>query len=85
MALLVIKFLLFAIYLCICHIGLMSGRWANDEEEEERPKPVRASGGAAIAPPASLQESIPDPVPIIPVKPQPSSYGGSVAAKIMAR
>lgn len=45
----------------------------------------RASGGVAIAPPPSLQEPS-EPTPIIPNKPQPSStYGGSVAAKIMAR
>ncbi|KAL1490636.1 hypothetical protein ABEB36_013297 [Hypothenemus hampei] len=62
-----------------------AGRWAEDEEEEERPKISRPSGGVAIAPPPSLQEAIADPIPIIPAKPQPSSYGGSVAAKIMAR
>ncbi|XP_050307227.1 splicing factor 45 [Anthonomus grandis grandis] len=61
-----------------------AGRWA-DDEEEERPKPVRPMGGVAIAPPPSLQDSSPDPVPIIPNKPQSNSYGGSVAAKIMAR
>jgi len=60
-----------------------AGRWAEDEEEE-RPKPTRPVGGAAIAPPLSLQQPSPEPVPIIPNKPQPS-YGGSVAAKIMAR
>lgn len=62
-----------------------SGRWANEEEEEERPKPARQSGFVAIAPPPSLQESTPESAPIIPNKPQPSNYGGSVAAKIMAR
>ncbi|KAF7269277.1 splicing factor 45 [Rhynchophorus ferrugineus] len=62
-----------------------AGRWA-DEEEEERPKVQRPAGGVAIAPPPSLQEPSPDAVPVIPNKPQPSTYGGgSVAAKIMAR
>ncbi|XP_028144116.1 splicing factor 45 [Diabrotica virgifera virgifera] len=62
-----------------------SGRWNEEDEEEIAPKQPRPSGGAAIAPPPSLQEPS-DPVPIIPTKPQPaSSYGGSVAAKIMAR
>lgn len=60
-----------------------AGRWA-DEEEEERPKASRPVGGVAIAPPPSLQQSSPEPIPIIPAKPQPP-YGGSVAAKIMAR
>nr|AEE62404.1 unknown [Dendroctonus ponderosae] len=62
-----------------------AGRWTAEDEEEERPKPVRPSGGAAIAPPPSLQESTPDPLPIIPNKAQAAGYGGSVAAKIMAR
>lgn len=63
------------------------GRWADEEEEEiERPKPIRPLGGVAIAPPPSLQESTPEPALVIPNKPQPSSsYGNSVAAKIMAR
>ncbi|XP_072393786.1 splicing factor 45 [Diabrotica undecimpunctata] len=62
-----------------------SGRWNEEDEEEIAPKQPRPSGGVAIAPPPSLQEPS-DPVPIIPTKPQPtSSYGGSVAAKIMAR
>ncbi|CAG9833224.1 unnamed protein product [Diabrotica balteata] len=62
-----------------------SGRWNEEDEEEIAPKQPRPSGGVAIAPPPSLQEPS-DPVPIIPAKPQPtSSYGGSVAAKIMAR
>lgn len=60
------------------------GRWADEDEEEPAIKP-RPSGGVAIAPPPSLQESI-DSAPILPSKPQPAnSYGGSVAAKIMAR
>jgi len=62
------------------------GRWADEEEEEiERPKPIRPLGGVAIAPPPSLQEPTPEPAPVISNKLQPSSYGSSVAAKIMAR
>ncbi|XP_060517211.1 splicing factor 45 [Cylas formicarius] len=61
-----------------------AGRWA-DDEEEPAPKTPRPSGGVAIAPPPSLQEASADSVPIVPSKPQPPSYGGSVAAKIMAR
>lgn len=63
-----------------------AGRWADEEEEEiERPKPIRPLGGVAIAPPPSLQEPTPEPAPVISNKLQPSSYGSSVAAKIMAR
>ncbi|XP_066155973.1 splicing factor 45 [Euwallacea fornicatus] len=62
-----------------------AGRWADDEEEEERPKPVRPTGGVAIAPPPSLQDTPAEASPIFPNKPQPTPYGGSVAAKIMAR
>ncbi|KAJ8929308.1 hypothetical protein NQ314_018016 [Rhamnusium bicolor] len=60
--------------------------WAEEEDEEPIVKQPRPSGGVAIAPPPSLQETV-EPVPIFPNKPQPStsSYGGSVAAKIMAR
>ncbi|KAG5889643.1 hypothetical protein JTB14_028922 [Gonioctena quinquepunctata] len=62
-----------------------AGRWTEEEDEPPIQKPARPSGGAAIAPPPSLQEP-PESSPIIPNKPQPaSSYGGSVAAKIMAR
>lgn len=67
------------------HYFFLLGRWAEEEEEEPVPKQPRPAGGVAIAPPPSLQESS-EPLPIIPNKPQPSaSYGGSVAAKIMAR
>lgn len=60
------------------------GRWTDEDEEEQAVK-ARPSGGVAIAPPPSLQESI-EPAPILPNKPQPTNtYGGSVAAKIMAR
>ncbi|XP_018574581.1 splicing factor 45 [Anoplophora glabripennis] len=63
-----------------------AGRWNEEEDEEPVAKQPRPSGGVAIAPPPSLQEPA-EPVPIFPNKPQPStsSYGGSVAAKIMAR
>ncbi|CAG9858821.1 unnamed protein product [Phyllotreta striolata] len=61
-----------------------AGRWA-DEDDEPVQKPARPTGGVAIAPPPSLQEPV-EVAPIVPNKPQPvSSYGGSVAAKIMAR
>lgn len=60
-----------------------AGRPSSDDEEEFRPG--LASSGAAIAPPASLQESvaqIPDGSKI----PNLTAYGGSsVAAKIMAK
>ncbi|VEN51697.1 unnamed protein product [Callosobruchus maculatus] len=65
-----------------------AGRWKEEEEEEEeepKPKTARPSAGVAIAPPPSLQESV---EPVMPNKPQPaapSPYGGSIAAKIMAR
>ncbi|CAH1104827.1 unnamed protein product [Psylliodes chrysocephalus] len=62
-----------------------AGRWAAEDDEEPVQKTVRPSGGAAIAPPPSLQEPS-ESIPILPNKPQPAnSYGGSVAAKIMAR
>nr|XP_023012353.1 splicing factor 45 [Leptinotarsa decemlineata] len=62
-----------------------AGRWTEEDEEPPIQKPARPSGGVAIAPPPSLQEPS-ESVPIFPNKPQPtSSYGGSVAAKIMAR
>ncbi|XP_057653012.1 splicing factor 45 [Diorhabda carinulata] len=63
-----------------------AGRWTGDEDDEEPvQKASRPAGGVAIAPPPSLQEPS-EPVPIIPNKPQPTApYGGSVAAKIMAR
>ncbi|XP_047114726.1 splicing factor 45 isoform X2 [Schistocerca piceifrons] len=71
-----------------------AGRRDSDEEEEEKPTTPRV-GGVAIAPPPSLQE--PSPAPAAPPGadgqklPQVSgekyglSFGGSVAAKIMAK
>ncbi|CAH0557080.1 unnamed protein product [Brassicogethes aeneus] len=63
-----------------------AGRWADEEDMEPIQKQPRPSGGAAIAPPPSLQEPL-EPVPLFPNKPQPStSYGASsIAAKIMAK
>ncbi|CAH1117964.1 unnamed protein product [Phaedon cochleariae] len=62
-----------------------AGRWAEEDDEPVIEKKPRAAGGAAIAPPPSLQEQ-PESVPILPNKLQPNAtYGGSVAAKIMAR
>lgn len=63
-----------------------TGRW---EEEEEIHEPVqkapRLGGGAAIAPPPSLQEPQ-ESVPVFPPKPQAAPLSGSsVAAKIMAK
>lgn len=57
---------------------------SDDEEEEEAPRPQR-SGGVAIAPPPSLQESKPEiNIPI--ASPNNISFAGSaVAAKIMAK
>lgn len=64
------------------------GRWEEEEEEEiNEPlqKSPRVSGGVAIAPPPSLQES-PEHLSITPVKQTMNTYGGSsVAAKIMAK
>lgn len=62
-----------------------AGRPTSDDEEEFQPAQRAAVGGAAIAPPASLQESIaliPEGSKIAPL----TAYGGSsVAAKIMAK
>ncbi|KAL9707913.1 hypothetical protein quinque_011431 [Culex quinquefasciatus] len=62
-----------------------AGRPTSDDEDEFQPGQQRAVGGAAIAPPASLQESIaqiPEGSKIAPL----TAYGGSsVAAKIMAK
>lgn len=64
-----------------------TGRW---EEEEEIHEPVqkapRLGGGAAIAPPPSLQEPQ-ESAPVFAPKPQaaPPLSGSSVAAKIMAK
>lgn len=61
-----------------------SGRWAEEDEEDTTIKP-RATVGVAIAPPPSLQE-LSEPTLALPTKSQSTnSYGGSVAAKIMAR
>lgn len=71
--------------LSVSHIFTTSqGRWAEEDEEEPAVK-VRPVGGVAIAPPPSLQESS-EAVPILLNKPPTTNnYGGSVAAKIMAR
>ncbi|KAJ9586867.1 hypothetical protein L9F63_019549 [Diploptera punctata] len=67
-----------------------AGRKESDEEEEEE-KPPNRVGGVAIAPPPSLQESSPvNDAPRTPATPVSSekygmSFGGSVAAKIMAK
>ncbi|XP_069679771.1 splicing factor 45 isoform X2 [Periplaneta americana] len=67
-----------------------AGRKDSDEEEEEE-KPVARVGGVAIAPPPSLQESTPSSdsprPPTTPVSGDKYglSFGGSVAAKIMAK
>uniref|UniRef100_A0A1Q3F2B0 Splicing factor 45 n=1 Tax=Culex tarsalis TaxID=7177 RepID=A0A1Q3F2B0_CULTA len=62
-----------------------AGRPTSDDEDEFQPGQRAAAGGAAIAPPASLQESIaqiPEGSKIAPL----TAYGGSsVAAKIMAK
>ncbi|XP_058058542.1 splicing factor 45 [Anopheles bellator] len=64
-----------------------AGRPSSDDEEEFRPGQARATSGAAIAPPPSLQESIGVPIPEGGSKvSQLAAYGGSsVAAKIMAK
>nr|CAD7575033.1 unnamed protein product [Timema californicum] len=54
---------------------------AQEEEEEEPPTPQR-TGGAAIAPPPSLQEANSGPGSALT---SATSYGASVAAKIMAK
>nr|CAD7445508.1 unnamed protein product [Timema bartmani] len=54
---------------------------AQEEEEEEPPTPQR-TGGAAIAPPLSLQEANSGPGSALT---SATSYGASVAAKIMAK
>lgn len=56
------------------------GNRSDDAETYNKSPPTR-SGGAAIAPPPSLQES----TPIIPPQNASSAYPGSVAAKIMAK
>lgn len=59
-----------------------------EEEESERMSNLGStprSGGAAIAPPPSLQESSPAAESPSGPKPAPSFGGGSVAAKIMAK
>lgn len=62
-----------------------AGRW-EEEEEKEPIKKARPSGGAAIAPPPSLQEPS-EIAPIFPNKPLNlvPAAGGSIAAKIMAK
>lgn len=68
----------------------LAGRWEDEEEiREPAPKAARGSGGVAIAPPPSLQDS-PESAPLYltkpPVAPPAAPYGGgSVAAKIMAK
>lgn len=68
-----------------------AGRKNSDEEEEEEEKPPNRVGGVAIAPPPSLQESTPvNDSPRPPVTPLSGdkyglAFGGSVAAKIMAK
>lgn len=71
-----------------------AGRRDSDEEEEEKPTTPRV-GGVAIAPPPSLQESSPAPttppgpdgqkLPPVSGEKYGLSFGGSVAAKIMAK
>ena len=67
-----------------------AGRKDSDEEEEEE-KPPNRVGGVAIAPPPSLQESTPvndsprTPVPPVSGDKYGLAFGGSVAAKIMAK
>lgn len=62
------------------------GRWEEEEEKEPIVKKSRPSGGVAIAPPPSLQESA-EPTIIFPNKPLNVAPlgGGSIAAKIMAK
>lgn len=68
-----------------------AGRKDSDEEEEEE-KPATRVGGVAIAPPPSLQEPMPPTESPRPPAATPVSgdkyglaFGGSVAAKIMAK
>lgn len=67
-----------------------AGRKDSDEEEEEE-KPATRVGGVAIAPPPSLQEPTPpNESPRSPAAPLSGEkyglgFGGSVAAKIMAK
>lgn len=67
-----------------------AGRKDSDEEEEEE-KPATRVGGVAIAPPPSLQETTPPTEsPRTPAAPLSGdkyglAFGGSVAAKIMAK
>ncbi|CAH1972644.1 unnamed protein product [Acanthoscelides obtectus] len=64
-----------------------AGRWKEEDEEEEesKPKVARPSAGVAIAPPPSLQETV-EPVMLNKLQPAAAApYGGSIAAKIMAR
>lgn len=59
-----------------------------EEEDSERLTNMGSTprtGGAAIAPPPSLQESTPASDPPSGAKPIPSFGGSSVAAKIMAK
>lgn len=65
--------------------NIFPGRW-EEEEEKEPIKKARPSGGAAIAPPPSLQEPS-EIAPIFPNKPLNlvPAAGGSIAAKIMAK
>ncbi|XP_067002298.1 splicing factor 45 [Anabrus simplex] len=67
-----------------------AGRKADsDEEEEEKPVATPRSQGVAIAPPPSLQESSMSPeaikMPQVSGEKYGMSFGGSVAAKIMAK
>ncbi|XP_053692734.1 splicing factor 45 [Sabethes cyaneus] len=62
-----------------------AGRPVSDDEEEFQPSGQQRVSGAAIAPPASLQESIAQ-IPDGSKMSQLTAYGGSsVAAKIMAK
>lgn len=64
----------------------LPGRKNSDDEEEERERPLMRSGGVAIAPPPSLQETKPETfAPQKTVSPNISFAGSAVAAKIMAK